>query len=454
MLSSLWRAGHRKWGDRRGAVALIYALAVPVTLGLVALAVDFGNATLANSQLKVAADSSALLATTAAANAYRTGSTSAAAMTLAQTAATNRFAAQAGNLKLAATPQVQVAMTAVGGQYQATVNYSGATATTFARFLGIPTIPFSGSSASSSSQLTTNNYVSISVLMDASMSMLIASDQNNINTLEALAAAMKLPKNSPGNAGGACAFACHWTTTAPTVTPPADYYALALQNHVSLRLTVLQQAATNLINSISALDTANNFLIGLYTFNTTLNTIFPASNNFKSALSSVSSIQPDVNVCSGNACAETYFTPAMQKLATVIGTSGSGVSAASPQKYLFIITDGVADDVVSGTRIVGTIGDTPGVTTKIGNAQCQAIKNNGVTIMVLYTTYTPIPENAFYVANVQPVNNGSNPLVMQQLESCSSGPNYFFQATDGPDILTQVNNMFQLVQKTQSHLTD
>lgn len=80
---------------RAGNILILTALiAVPMT-GMVALAVDFGQTSVVKGKLDLAADSAALLAATAAANAWNAGDVN--ARQKAITAAEGRFRAQSAN---------------------------------------------------------------------------------------------------------------------------------------------------------------------------------------------------------------------------------------------------------------------------------------------------------------------------------------------------------------------
>ena len=59
---------------------------------------------------------------------------------------------------------------------------------------------------------------------------------------------------------------------------------------------------------------------------------------------------------------------------------------------LFIVTDGV-EDQMSGTARVQSLMDP---------SYCTTIKNRGIRIAVLYTTYLPLPTNAWYNQYIAP----------------------------------------------------
>ncbi len=424
------RAPHGRRLGRRGNVLLLVALAAVPLIGMVALATDFGRTTVVKSKLDLAADTAALLAATAASNAWKAGDVDAVEEGIA--AAQARFKAQSGNQSDVAIGPVNVVLTRNGGLFNASVTYTAQTPTTFARVLGITTLPISGQSTAS---LSLNPFVDIQILMDVSSSMTVAATPDDITRMESLTANFRPAGPLPGNVspGESCAFACHWSTS------NVDYYQLAVSNNVQLRITVLQSAVGGLINTLIGLDSAQRFQLGLYTFSQRFNTINPLSYDVASETASLSTILPDINDCSSN-CPDTYFTNAMSQLTAldrVLPQTGNQV----PQRFLFVVTDGVYDQYASwGQRQIGAF----------AAADCDALKALGFSILVLYTPYTPLPTNSFYVQNVEPIS----PQIVPNLQACASSPNYFFVASDAADINTQMQNMLQLVVRSTGHLTN
>jgi hypothetical protein len=82
---------------------------------------------------------------------------------------------------------------------------------------------------------------------------------------------------------------------------------------------------------------------------------------------------------------------------------------------------------VSSTRLITTM----------GQATCNAIKSRGIKIAILYTTYLPVPVNAFYNQWVSPIINS----VPTQLEDCAS-PGFFFQISPTQGISQAMQAMF------------
>jgi len=416
-------------GDRRGAIAILVALLALPLLGLIGLAVDYGSATMAEAKLDVAADAAALLATTSASNAYLAGAID--PIGTAEAAATARFNAQAANQPGVAISSLSVSVQQTGTVFVSNISYKGSITTTLGRIYGVLSIGVGGRASAS---LSLSPYIDLQVLMDVSSSMTIAATTSAIAQMNQLTQNDRPTGNLPGNVspGEACAFACHWNAAG------GDYYALAQQNNVLLRLDVLRSAVSNLIQNVTTLDTQQTMRLGLYTFNESFTQIFPLSGAVAGASSALAQIAPDVNDCSNN-CPETYFSNAMQSMVSITGQSGSGATQATSEKYLFIVTDGLVDEYSGGSRVISTV----------DLSACNALKAKGVKILVLYTTYLPLPTNGFYQTYVAPIQANIGP----QLEACATSPAFFFQANDAADIDTELQQMLATVIQASGHLT-
>ena len=108
------------------------------------------------------------------------------------------------------------------------------------------------------------------------------------------------------------------------------------------------------------------------------------------------------------------------------GTSNPG---DTPQEVLFIVTDGV-NDYDSNGRLIAPIDAL--------NKLCQTIKLRGIRIAFLYTTYNPLPTNAFYNQNVAPFQ----PQIATDAQNCAS-PGLFFQVNTDGDISAAMQALFQ-----------
>ena len=83
----------------------------------------------------------------------------------------------------------------------------------------------------------------------------------------------------------------------------------------------------------------------------------------------------------------------------------------------------------------------------INPALCTAIKNRGIKIAVLYTTYLALPTNAWYNTWIAPFNVGPygpspNSEIAQNMESCASSGLYF-EVSPTQGIAQAMNALFQ-----------
>ena len=101
------------------------------------------------------------------------------------------------------------------------------------------------------------------------------------------------------------------------------------------------------------------------------------------------------NVCSTAACTasggvgdvETNYDNAMSNANSQMPNPGNGTNATgdTPQEVLFIVTDGVEDEMNGGIRLIQQING--GTSTNY----CTTIKGRGIKIAILYTEYLPVP---------------------------------------------------------------
>ena len=416
------------WRARQGNVALLTALVAVPLMVLVGLAIDFGNATLARARLDSAADTAALLGTTVASDRYLAGAAN--AVSVAQAAAAQRFNAQAGTQANVTLGPVAAVVTQSGAVFSASVSYTGEYQTSFGALAGVRAVALNGAATAS---LSVNPYVDIQVLMDVSSSMTIAATQADMNAMQSLTAAYRPTGPVPGNVsvGEGCAFACHWSSSG------TDYWALAKQNHVTVRLDVLRAAVANLITNIAALNQHGSFRLGLSTFAQQFTTIYP-TGAIAGAAAALAQIAPDINDCSNN-CPESYFANAVQTLGQTTAPSGNGGSPATSQKFLFIVTDGLVDQMATGSRQIGPVNP----------ADCATLKAKGVTILTLYTPYLPLTSNGFYNTYVAPIQSRIAP----DLQACASSSTLAYQADNAADIDARLKTMLTAVIQSSGHLT-
>jgi hypothetical protein len=104
---------------------------------------------------------------------------------------------------------------------------------------------------------------------------------------------------------------------------------------------------------------------------------------------------------------------------------------------VFLVTDGVADYAGGSGRMISPIDP----------SLCTTIKNRGIQIAVLYTTYLALPPNAFYNQYVAPWVNTIGPT----MQECAS-PSLYFEVSPTQGISETMQALFLRV-VTQAHLT-
>jgi hypothetical protein len=232
------------------------------------------------------------------------------------------------------------------------------------------------------------------------------------------------------------------TATSPQVPPPAyRFAAYALDSTYTIGLTKLMGLTSNYVSNWATASSSFK-LMEMYT------------NNYVCATSG------------GNPCGwqggvgdvETNFDTALNSSnmnsTTIMPNPGNGtnISGDTPQEVLFIVTDGVVDEINSSTCTQSLTGSrcqepiTPSLCTAI-KSRLAASKPN-IRIAVLYTTYLPVPADPWYASWVAPFQS----TISAQLQACAS-PNLFYEATIGEDLGQALSTLFHKA-ANPAHLTN
>jgi Flp pilus assembly protein TadG len=295
------------------------------------------------------------------------------------------------------------------------------------------------------------------------------------------------------NPNAPCAFACH-TTTDPLIYPntPAetngvpgppsnstlgaytnDYYGLARKAGITLRLDVLQSAASQVITAMETNEaTAGQFSVGVYEFSNDVTPVFPtnsgglqaeASTDLPSAATAIKNapVPLEANANLGYTDFPTSVADLIsgkeQTTGTTFGYAGStspggGLSPAgtgdtstvAPQKDIFIVTDGMEDTSSSGNR---RLGEMTGYLAEQGSAGpdiaavCQPLKNLGFTVYVLYIDYEPLSNTFYQTANNIGGKSFADPYVDADYPALANGtPKDFAEATAASESAPPDNN--------------
>ncbi len=263
--------------------------------------------------------------------------------------------------------------------------------------------------------------------------------------------------------GAPCAFACHWDTS-KTAGSGNDNYALARgtiggANPITLRTDVLKAAVNTILTDISAKDAGNNVSVGIYPFDTTAIRSYPsgaeAGTSMSAAQTAVGGPPTTANGAdTGYAPASslpqsgyhhnTDLTAVMNQMASYLNPSGDGLTASTPQKYLFLVTDGFQDATSSGNTPVAF--DTTG---------CTTIKNNGWIIYVLYLTYLPLMNYQYLTYDMPYVEGTGSGTLTASLQDCaspSSTTSNYIQASDTAAINTALQTFLDTAMNSATRM--
>ncbi|HUI13260.1 MAG TPA: TadE/TadG family type IV pilus assembly protein [Xanthobacteraceae bacterium] len=425
LLVGITRQVRRFRRDDGGSMAIMMGLTAVPLIFAVGAGIDYGTANMAKAKLDAVADTAALSAVDHQAI---TGTPDA-----AQTTAQDTFNAEAVNIPNVSVSNVTATVTDTTTGRTAVVNYTATKSNLFMGIFGYPTITISGSSTAQAG-LTTN--INFYLLLDNSPSMNIAATSAGIQTMV-----------NNTSAQGGCAFACHEShPSSDNLGNPGgeDNYTLARNLGVVTRMQNLASATQSLMSSAASMEGSNlQYQMAIYTFNnSSLGTIQALTSNLATAKTAAGNINVQevysnnwLTSTNKNNDTDTNFESAMSAINTIMPAPGLGTPASTPQEVLFIVSDGVDDEVSSSCSqtLDGNRCQQPFNTT-----WCTTIKNRGIQIAVLYTAYLPLPTNSWYNNWIAPFQD----QIVSNMESCASTGMFFSVTTDG-DISAAMQTLFQ-----------
>ncbi len=431
IFKALKNSGRRFVRNGRGNVALTFALAVTPIILSVGAAVDYSMANRTKAELDAIADAAALLAV----NQQALSLTPAGAKSEAQ----KMFKAQAAKIARLNTSKATATVTDTTSGRTAVVDYTAVVPNAFMGVIGVNTTTLKGESTAATPIPT---YIDFYLLLDNTPSMGVGATTADIT---------KMVNNTPDQ----CAFACH------DVTNANSYYNLAKSLGVTTRIDVMRLATQQLMDTASSAEiVSSQYRMAIYTFGASattagLTTITSLTSSLSSAKSAAANI--DLMAVSGqgqNNDQDTNFDAVLPAINNAIPNPGNGTSSGSPQKYLFFVSDGVADENNSSSCSQPT---TAGRCQEpIDVALCTAIKKRGIKIAVLYTTYLDLPTNAWYNTWIAPFNAGPygpsiNSKIAANMQACAT-PGFYFEVSPTAGIPEAMNSLFQKV-VAQARLT-
>jgi Flp pilus assembly protein TadG len=498
--------------NRRGNVAMMYALVAPVLVFAGGAAIDYGRAAQIHTKLNAAADAAALAALTPTMLQQSAETAHDASVSMF-----NGLTEGIPGLTAGAT-QVTVTVSAVGTSLirSVSVSYSTSVNTIFAQVLGKSALPVSGFSQASAQ---TPPNIDLYVLLDNSPSMALPATDAGITLMQSL---------TKNNAGG-CAFACHQANTSYNTTTPTssetdtvynpcadgtsptlpsstaitinsvkylkawcdaskghvqlDNYALARKNNITLRLDELNSGVSTLLQTASTASQSSMFAtppkyrFSIYSLDSlwqiSLTKLMTLTSNYTSGWTTASpnfgvmEMSSNNNNCANAACSTSTTTPggdvatnfdaSLKTLsqASSIPNPGNGTNEPgdTPQEMLFIVTDGVEDAWTGSRRLEQTINDLGGDPNPAPYGNLQGT-NWCTTIKKRFIKIAILYTDYLKVPANNWYNQHIDPFQSQigaDLEACAT-PGLFIDEANDTNIGRDLANLFNLA-ATPGHLT-
>jgi Flp pilus assembly protein TadG len=419
--------------DRSGNIAMIFGLALLPLVTAVGCAVDYSRANQIRSKLISAADAASVGSIAKASPGFIAAGTmtSDGEITAGEADAAKIFNGNIFNQNGFTLTSVTPTITKSGSTITSKVQFTADVPTMFLGVIGQRKMTVTGASTSTANMPL---YIDFYLLLDNSPSMGVAATPTDVTTMV-------------NHTSDQCAFACH------DYNDPNNYYNLAKKLGVTTRIDVLRSATQQLMDTAAATATySSQFRMAIYDFGASsatigLRALFSLSTSLSSAKTAAGNI--DLMGVYGNndaytADKDTQFSTVFPAISNAISTPGPGTSAA-PMKYLFFVSDGVADE--PNSSCLKPITGSNRCQSPINPALCTAIKNRGIKIAVLYTTYLQLPTNSWYMTWIDPFNQGPfgpspNSQVAQNMQACAS-PGFYFEVSPTQGIADAMNALFK-----------
>lgn len=435
----------------RGSVLVLTAVCAPVLFLLVGFSIDYAYASYINHRLANASDSAALTAVSQSAASAVGG--------YANTAGLQAYGARIFNENVSdlALPNVNFSLNVTQNSntllVTASASYTYSVPIFFGGLVGRTTFPLSGSLIAKAQPPTYINYY---LLVDVSNSMGIGATQADMTALYAKLKSKGFVQN--GETG--CVFACHNANAGSLYTYTTE--SVARDIGITLRIDSAVTAIQSIISSAAAIaGTTRNISFGIYLLqdgssftNGVGKLVDPPSANYSNLITLSNTI--DLGNNSGTASfGDTDLQKELTAFNGLLPSNGTGASAASPLNYVFLITDGVVDNFTSPLPycVAACVGP-------INASWCSGIKSKS-TLGVIYTTYLPIWLNNDPTTKTYELLYGSSVFnipsfssqISPNLQNCATSSDYFFEASDGPSIVTQMQALFNKTQPLSARLT-
>lgn len=424
------------WRDRFGNFAILSGLLMIPVVASVGIALDYVRASNAKAALYGAADAAAAGAVSQASPTFKNGGifTSDWTKSKAEQDAVSLFKASLANSVSFELEDIDADISQAGRTITSKVNFTAKVPTTFMSILGKSEVAIKGVATA---VVKTAPFVDFFLVLDNSPSMGLGATKKDIAALEAA---------TPDK----CAFACH--TTEETKN---NYYQIAKQLGIKMRIDLVREAAQNLFDKAQEVSLHDNqYRMTTFTFGAKAEAI--GLTQIGSLLTSLVKGKQDAAAIDLMTIPrqgydddrQTELDNVFKKLEKAVDKPGDGTGPTEREKIVFFVSDGVADQKKESCTKKSI--KVKGATSSLANADqmyrcqepidpkiCEPLKKRGIKIAVLYTTYQPVPNNAWYKTWISPFQ----PEVAKKMEACAS-PGYFFEVSPSEGIVEAMETLF------------
>ena len=512
-MRNLFRLIGRFHNDRRGNIAVIFAIACVPLISAIGCAIDYTRATQLESKLQAAVDAASVgsIAKTSPAFIAAGSMNSDGPIPAGVTDATNIFTGNMSGVTGYTLNSITPVVTKTGIKITSNVQFSADVPTMFLGVIGKSKMTITGTS---SAAVSLPPFLDFYLMLDVSGSMGLPSTD---------AEQTRLSARNPDNFGqypGGCTLACHFAVQnvcangsqkyptnnycmgyAISRVSPAAFDNLLSRNSghlpssmisglpnsfntdptwglsavsscdtdgtancIQLRADAVGYAVNQLfIKANNSMKVTNQFRIGLYPFIQDLYAYFALTSSINGSPTNSSTInyaaanlasQLDTNANANLGSGGTHIDTSLTTLNGLIRTVGDGSSTNSTQPFIFLVTDGAQDPQTKTLNTSGGWAGSNHATVIDPTRQCQTIKNRGIVISVLYIPYQPIQNpNASFAGNEDGYANSNIANIPASLKGCASSPTLFFTANSPADITAALKQMFDAALIT-AHITN
>lgn len=419
--------------DRKGAVAIIFAIAVIPILMAIGMSIDYGRAVKTQGELQTSADAAVLAAISPGMKEEQ-----------AERIASNVFLAALSDdvvRQLVSTPTVDLKILSVDteGRIESTLDFEALVETSFLQMIGVESITVRGHSEA---RVGFTKFIDIHVLLDTSDSMgLAASDADRLALRQATArykiqrtAEIKaadpeakttnvlygdsedgikykqywVAQDAAGKGYSGCEFACH---VGNINNSPKSTQDIAKENNILLRMGVARAGIAEVATlAEAARKDASYVRMGLHAFSTNLQSILPATADlqaFRNTINNPAKVdigtagfasaknRSDITAYYGkwNGCwypyANTFFDYVVPGYVDYLNDFRSKAASGqtnheTPMQVVLLVTDGLKSQNCAASQSKDDV-------YPFRPADCEKIKATGAKLAIIYTEYSNTP---------------------------------------------------------------